>query len=330
MLHKKTGTFNGKEYPQSYYIAELAKEFIGQNKTSGQPWVMSVNFWDPHAHDSDKEDQYHYPEEFESYYADVTIPAAKFSQDDTFDQLPEFLKQSIGHVRWQYRYGTEAIYQKMVKRHYRAIMGVDKGVGMIYQKLEELGMADNTIIIYAGDNGYNINERQLAGKWFGWEEDLRIPLIVYDPRNKKAQGKENTQVALNIDIAPTILELAGVNVPESYQGASLTPILYGNSPADWREEFFFEHMYQPKRVSIPPTVGLRTTEWKYVDFYKNDYQQLYHLISDPEEKNNLANLPEHQVTLKALSDRTNDYIKRYENERTDEVKQRTSFINIRQ
>ncbi|MGJ8691830.1 MAG: sulfatase family protein [Thalassotalea sp.] len=324
-----TGEYKGKTLPQTYHIAALAEEFIEQSKNSGQHWTMSVNFWDPHAHDDDLIEQYHYPAEFEEYYTDITIPPAKFSQDQTFEQLPEFLKTSIGNVRWQYRYGTPEIYQKMVKRHYRAISGVDKAVGMIYQKLEKLGIADNTIIIYAGDNGYNINERQLAGKWFGWEEDLRVPLIVYDPRNKLAHGKENKQMALNIDIAPTILDLAGVTIPESYQGVSLTPLLNGEQPANWRDEFFFEHMYQPKRVSIPPTIGIRTAQWKYVDFYKNDFQQLYNLAADPDEKYNLAQSPEHQSVLKDLSDRTNSYIKRYENQRTDEVKSRKTFINER-
>ncbi|AWB68948.1 acetylglucosamine-6-sulfatase [Saccharobesus litoralis] len=329
LLQAKTVEYKGQELPQTYYIAELAKEFIQQNQGGEKPWVMAVNFWDPHAHDRDQELQYHYPEEFESYYQDITIPPAKFSQDDTFAKLPQFLQESIGHVRWKYRFGTEAIYQKMVKRHYRAISGVDKAIGKIYQELEKQGMADNTVIIYAGDNGYSMNERQLAGKWFGWEEDLRIPLIIYDPRNAKTKGKEHNEIALNIDIAPTILALADVKAPESYQGSSLTPILNGESPDTWRQEFFFEHMYQPKRVSIPPTVGIRTQQWKYVDFYKHDFQQLYDLVNDPEEQHNLAYSAQHQATLKELSQRTDQYIAKYEAQRSEEVKQRKSYINQR-
>ncbi|WP_440877108.1 sulfatase-like hydrolase/transferase [Thalassotalea sp. PLHSN55] len=331
LLQTKTVQYQGKEIPQTYHIAELAKTFIAQPENNEKPWVMAVNFWDPHAHDRDQEDQYHYPAEFEHYYEDVTIPDAKFSKDSTFDQLPQFLKESIGHVRWTYRYGTDAIYQKMVKRHYRAISGVDKAIGMIYAELEKQGVADNTVIIYAGDNGYNINERQLAGKWFGWEEDLRIPLIIYDPRNKSAQGIEKTEMALNIDIAPTILALAGVEAPKSYQGESLTALLNNDKDTTmpWRQEFFFEHMYQPKRVSIPPTVGLRTNKWKYVDFYKNDFQQLYNLESDPEEQHNLAQHPDYQTVLADLSARTDAYIKQYEDLRSAEVEQRPSFVNVR-
>ncbi|WP_246036965.1 sulfatase-like hydrolase/transferase [Thalassotalea litorea] len=331
LLQTRTVEYQGEEIPQTYHIAELAKAFIAQPENDNTPWVMAVNFWDPHAHDSDQENQYHYPEEFEQYYQHVTIPDAKFSRDTTFAELPQFLQESIGHVRWQYRYGSDELYQKMVKRHYRAISGVDKAVGMIYAELEKQGIADDTVIIYAGDNGYNINERQLAGKWFGWEEDLRIPLIIYDPRNKAAQGQEKSEMALNIDIAPTILALAGVQAPKSYQGESLVPLLQNDQHASdsWRQEFFFEHMYQPKRVSIPPTVGMRTKQWKYVDFYKHDFQQLYDLTKDPQEAKNLANSPQHQAILKELSERTDVYIQEYERQRTSEVKQRTSFVNQR-
>ncbi|MBU2883528.1 sulfatase [Psychrosphaera sp. B3R10] len=330
LLHEKTGEFKGKNLPQTYYIAELAKDFIEQSKNTNQPWTMSVNFWNPHALDKDKEDQFHYPPEFENYYSDVTIPPAKLSDNEYFEQLPEFLQLSIGRVRWEYRFSNEAMYQKMVKRHYRAISSVDKAVSMLIQKLEETGMADNTIIIYTGDNGYALNERQLAGKWFGWEEDLRVPLIIYDPRNKQDQAKEITKMVLNIDIAPTILSLAGVDAPQTYQGKSLLPMLNDSDEIqDWRTEFMFEHMYQPKRVFIPPVVGVRTEDWKYFDFHKQNHERLYDLKNDPDETTNLANDPKYQHVLKTLSEKTDLYIKKYEQARTDEVKQRPSFLNQR-
>jgi arylsulfatase A-like enzyme len=329
LLQSINEEYEGKTIPQTYYIAELAKDFIEASKVSGKPWTMSVNFWNPHAHDRDLVDQYHYPEEFESMYADVTIPPAKFSDDATFNALPDFLKESIGRERWHWRYDTPEKYQKMVKRYYRAISAVDKAVGMIYSKLEETGMADNTVIIYMGDNGYNLNERQLAGKWFGWEEDLRIPLIVYDPRNKASHGQEVDKMALNLDIASTIVDLAGVEIPASYQGKSLTPLLSNPDAANWRTEFFFEHMYQPKRTSIPPTVGIRTERWKYVDFFKHDFQQLFDLKNDPEEEINLIDSKDHQDTVATLSNKVDEYIEIYEQQRSTEVKQRESFINVR-
>lgn len=329
LLQAKTEEYKGQTLPQTYYIAELANEFIQQSKQSDKPWTMALNFWNPHAHDIDQEDQYHYPEEFESMYDDVTIPAAKFSDDASFEALPEFLKRSIGRVRWEYRYSSPEMYQKMVKRYYRAISSVDKAIGMVYQTLEEAGIADNTVVIYMSDNGYNVNERQLAGKWFGWEEDLRIPLIVYDPRNKASHGTYIDEMVLNIDITPTILDLAGLQAPASYQGKSIVPLVEQQTDSTWRDEFFFEHMYQPKRVFIPPTVGVRTERWKYVDFYKNDYQQLYDLQDDPQEENNLIDSPSHRQIVNELSGKVDYYIEKYEKQRSAEVKQRDSFINVR-
>ena len=329
ILHERFEQYEGKQIPQTYYIAELAKKFIKQPENTQKPWVLAVNFWDPHALDKDTENQFHYPEEFESYYEDVTIPAAKLSSNSDFEQLPEFLKTSAARERWQYRFSNDELYQKMTKRHYRSISGLDKAVGMIIEQLKASGMAENTIIVYTGDNGFAINERQLAGKWFGWEEDLRVPLIIFDPRNKRSSTKEVTQIALNIDLAPTFLSMAGVAIPTSYQGRSLLPLL-GNEPVnEWREDFLFEHMYQPKHTFIPPMVGVREVDYKYVDFYKHGYEQLYDLRNDPEEITNLAASSEHAAILKRMREKTARYINEYEQQRSEEVKQRGSFLNQR-
>ncbi|OUS71083.1 acetylglucosamine-6-sulfatase [Pseudoalteromonas sp. A601] len=330
LLHSKTNTYRGDDIPQTHYIAQRAKDFIERAQDSTKPWVLNVNFWNPHALDSDKQDQYHYPAKFENLYSDITIPPAKLSDDATFAALPEFLQKSIGRVRWEYRYANDAMYQKMIKRHYRAITAVDEGVGQIIAQLEKQGMLQNTIVIYTGDNGYSLNERQLAGKWFGWEEDLRVPLIIYDPRNTKQKGVSIDKTVLNIDIAPTILDYADVEIPKAYQGDSLVGLVEGEEMPSWREEFLFEHMYQPKRVSIPPMVGLRTNTWKFVDFYKNDHLQLYNLKEDPLEKFNLAQLPEYKSKVDELRKRTADYISKYENERSEEVSSRASFLNSRE
>lgn len=329
LLQARTEIYEGQNLPQTYYIAELANDFIEQSAQNDKPWTMSVNFWNPHAHDFDTQDQFHYPEEFEDMYEDIVIPAARLSDDEVFDALPEFLKNSVARDRWRFRFATPQMYQKMVKRYYRAISSVDKAVGMIYDKLKAVGQADNTVIIYMGDNGFTLNERQLAGKWFGWDEALRVPLIIYDPREKSTAGNEVNEIALNIDIPSTILGLAGTEIPVNYQGENLLPLLYQIPDTEWRAEFFFEHMYQPSRVYIPPTVGVRTKKWKYVDFYKNDYEQLYDLANDPGEEFNLINEPEYRDIARKLSVKVDDYISLFESQRSEEVKSRESFINVR-
>ncbi len=325
LLQSKTNRWNDKDIPQTYYIQNLANEFIRDASNTNKPWVLAVNFWNPHAHDTDKADQFHYPPEFEEYYQDVDVPDAKNATKHDFEELPEFLKGSMARVRWEYRFADPKMYQRIIKRHYRAISSVDKAVGAISAQLEKLGVDDNTIIIYTGDNGYSLNERQLAGKWFGWEEDLRVPLIIKDPRQKTR--RKITEMALNIDIAPTILDLAGVSKPSSYQGQSLVPLIGADPDDNWRTEFFFEHMYQPKRASIPPMFGVRTEHWKLVNFYKNDYLQLYDLTKDPLERNNLAYLPKYKYLTDALNKRALQYVNDYENARTSEVKSREHYLN---
>ena len=327
LLQSRTEQYKGEELPQTYYISQLANDFIEQAASSDKPWTMSVNFWNPHAFDFDQEEQFHYPPEFDNFYENTPIPAAKLSDDASFETLPQFLKDSIARQRWEYRFGNEDLYQKMVKRHYRAISSVDKAVGKIIKKLEATGEADNTIIIYTGDNGFFLNERQLAGKWYGWEESLRVPLIIYDPRRSSASTTEVQNMALNIDIAPTILALAGADIPASYQGKSLLPLFTGSDISNWRDEFFFEHMYQPKRALIPPMAGVRTEKWKYVEFYKHDHVQLYDLENDPYEKTNLATKQSYAKVINSLKEKTASYAKKYEEARSDEVKSRANFKN---
>lgn len=323
LLQATHNEYNGKKIPQSYYIAELAKDFIAQSQKddASKPWVMSVNFWDPHAHDVDTKDQFHYPEELESLYSDITIPPARLSDDSYFQELPDFLKASLGRIRWEFRFGDEQTYQKMVKRHYRAVTGVDKAVGMIHKQLVDLGIDDNTIIIYTGDNGFSLNERQLAGKWYGWEEDLRVPLIIYDPRNKASHGKETQSTALNLDLAPTMLDFAGVASPSQYQGKSLLPLLGTTGVDGWRDEFFFEHMYTAEG-RIPPMEGVRSVKWKYVRYPQHgNYEQLYDLTNDAGELVNLAKKEAHQKTLAEYRARTDEYVKQYTALRSAEARE---------
>jgi len=159
-----------------------------------------------------------------------------------------------------------------------------------------------------GDNGFYLGEYGLAGKWFPHEESIRVPLVVYDPRaSKKLRGRVLGQVALNVDIAPTILESAGIKVPEQMQGRSLVPLLKGKKPK-WRTEFFYEHPFEHK--TIAKTVAVRTQDYKYARYVDYDYEELYDLKLDPDESINLAKDEKYQKTLKSLRKRCNDLAKK--------------------
>lgn len=288
----------GKTVHLNDLMSDQALEFLGQTPKD-RPFCLAVSFKAPHVQDGDPR-QFLYEPRLESLYQDVTIPPAPLSDPAFFDALPEFLKTSEGRVRWQLRFATPEMYQRSVKGYYRLISGVDDIVGRIVEKLQKTGVADNTIIVFTGDNGFYLGEHGLAGKWFAHEESIRVPLVVYDPRLPASQrGKRSEAMVLNIDLAPTLLAMAGLNAPASMQGQSLLPLVRGEKP-EWRTEFFYEHLF--RHPKIPCSEGVRDQRYKYVRYVdaKPPYEELYDLRTDPNEALNLAGAPDHAATLQRM------------------------------
>jgi arylsulfatase A-like enzyme len=147
----------------------------------------------------------------------------------------------------------------------------------------------------------------MADKWFMYEEDIRVPLIVYDLRMNGGprRGRKVEAMVLNVDIAPTLLDLAGVAIPSTVQGRSLLPLLHhAKAPADWRTEFFYEHHYSGA-ASIPGSEGVRTETMKYIRWTDPTpvVEELYDLKADPLEEHNLVADPRHLSELKAMRER---------------------------
>ena len=164
------------------------------------------------------------------------------------------------------------------------------------EALKKHGMAENTVIIFTSDHGFYLGERGLAGKWFAHEESIRIPLVIHDPRDQGPRKQPLDELALNIDMAPTILSYAGIPAPEEMQGRTLSPLLSGSSEG-WRRDFFYEHHFIPNR--IPESEAVRGQRWKYIHWLapKPGVEELYDLQSDPMERTNLAESPSHHKKL---------------------------------
>jgi arylsulfatase A-like enzyme len=250
---------------------------------------LSVSFWAPHAVDESKE-QYFWPEWCDTLYQNAVIPVPRTSTPEVFNSHPDFIRNSFSRERWYWRFDTPEKFQEMVKGYYRMISGVDAVVGRIRQKLKERGMADNTIIIFMGDNGYFLSDRQLADKWLMYEQSLRVPMIIYDPRvPEKNRGKAPMTPGLNIDIDPTILDFAGINIPPSAQGQSLLPLVNGAAVAP-REYILFEHLWD--FVSIPQSECVRSEGYKLIRYPQHPgFDEFYDLKRDPDEVRNLINDP---------------------------------------
>jgi arylsulfatase A-like enzyme len=173
----------------------------------------------------------------------------------------------------------------MVKGYYRMISGVDMALGRLLDELKLLDRHKDTIIIFMGDNGYFLGERGFAGKWTMHDLSIRVPLIIHDPKLASARkGTVDSSLVLNIDIAPTILDMAGLSIPQGIQGRSLVPILNG-SIANPRKEILTEHLWD--HPEIPQTEAVRTQQWKYIRYPQHlEFEELYDLRCDPIEKNN--------------------------------------------
>ena len=148
----------------------------------------------------------------------------------------------------------------------------------------------------------------MADKWYMYEEDIRVPCIIFDPALLESRrGKRVDTMALNVDFAPTMLAMAGLTPPESIQGRSLVPVMKGQTPTDWRSEFFYEHHSVANR--IPPSEGVRTERWKLIRWTNEEpvLEELYDLKNDPLEEHNLAADPTHASTLAELRQKWRQY-----------------------
>ncbi len=291
---------NGNYKHYTRICSENAREFL-QGCAGDQPFCLSVSFKAPHVQDGDPR-QFIYDPAYKDLYNDVEIPLPKTADDRYFyGAFPEFFTENNeARRRWQIRFSTPEKYQESVKGYYRLIYGVDVVIGEIREELEWLGLADNTIIFLMGDNGFYLGEHGLAGKWYGHEESIRVPLVIYDPRlPAKLKGQKRTEFALNVDIAPTLLDMAGAAIPEPMQGKSLQPLVWGKSPA-WRDEFFYEHCFQFS--AIPKSEGVVTKRYKYLRYIDSEpmFEELYDLKTDPHEEHNLAQDPNYQNLLEDM------------------------------
>jgi arylsulfatase A-like enzyme len=273
-----------------------ALEFLAGSAAS-QPFCLSVSFNAVHARDGQSREYEPDPRD-EALYADVTIPLPALATDEAFRRLPESVQKSEGRRRWARRFDTPERAQTILRDYYRLITGVDREVGRLIAELEKHGLAQNTVIVFTADNGYALGDRGMADKWFMYEEDIRVAGFIHDPR--QPQGRRVSAMALNVDFAPTMLELAGAAIPPTMQGRSLAPLLRGETPADWRTEFFYEHHSVADR--IPKTEGIRTERWKYIRWIAEEpvKEELYDLAADPLEERNLAGDTRHAATLQEL------------------------------
>lgn len=283
------------------WVEEHIMEFLN-NTAQDKPFCLSVSFKSPHCQGADPR-QFIYNERNKDLYSDVTIPEIESNKTEIWEQFPEFFKENNeARIRWGWRFSNPSLYQEMIKSYYRVVNGIDDVIGAVRQKLKEMGIDENTIIIFTSDNGYYFGEHGMAGKWYGHEPSIRIPMIIYIPEMEDIAGTVNNNMVLNIDLAPTMLSLAGINVPSVMQGIDLNKIIKsGDNKSDWRKTFYYEHTIT-QFPTIPVSQGLRTQRYKYIIYPDSEplYEELYDLEKDKDELNNLVLNPNEKRLLEQI------------------------------
>ena len=180
-------------------------------------------------------------------------------------------------------------YQRYMHDYLRVIHSVDRNVGRVINYLRDHGMLDNTMIVYTSDQGFYMGEHGWFDKRFMYEESFRTPLVIYFPGGKLGDIKQMVQ---NIDYAPTILEAAGVDIPNDIQGKSMLPLLKGEKPRDWRKSLYYHYYEYPAEHSVCKHYGVRTKRYSLIHFYDDiDSWELYDLKRDPQQMHNIYGMP---------------------------------------
>ncbi|MCA9132825.1 MAG: sulfatase [Planctomycetales bacterium] len=294
-------------------VVDGGMEFL-QSQPADQPFALNLWFNAGHAEDGDRRPgvgHYPWPQAVDGLYDDLQMPPPRLSAAEIYESQPNFLKESLNRERFFWRWDTPEKYQLNMRAYLRMLSGIDGAMRRLLNELERLGMADNTIIVYSADNGYYMGDRGFAGKWSHYDQSLRVPLIIYDPRQPQHnRGRVLQSYALNLDLPCTFLQWAGVTIPDTYQGRSLVPLLDGAEPEDWRTETFHEH------VTLRPNLsweGLRNKRFKYARYFDQQpaYEFLFDLQRDPDELHNVAGQAAYASDLQELRERLTRTVDEY-------------------
>lgn len=280
-------------------LADRAIEFL-RSQPDDQPFSLSIGFKSPHGGQVDPGTK--------NLYAEMDVPLSPTFSKEAFASQPNFIQRSRSAGRKRVRILREdpTGFADIIRTRYQLISGVDAAVGRILAALEELGRASDTVVILTSDHGQMLGDHGLFGKWLMYESSIRVPLIVRDPRtSSELRGRRRDEMVLNIDVAPTLLGLAGLAIPAGMQGRDLGPLLAGESEP-WREEWYYEHTFTPASSrQIAASEGVRTASWKYIRYPKENpiFEQLFDLAADPEESVNLVGLEQYGERLTKMRSR---------------------------
>ncbi|TAH00549.1 MAG: DUF4976 domain-containing protein [Sphingobacteriales bacterium] len=311
VYYNPTLNINGQQvsYKDSTYISDLLTEHaIGwlQKRDASKPFFLYLSHKAVHAPMQPakrhlgiyKNQPYKVPA---TYYQTVADDYKKLN-------WPEWVKQQ--RYSWHgvdYMYHTHQPIEELVQNYCETLMGVDESVGAVLNYLKQQGLDKNTLIIYMGDNGFSFGEHGLIDKRHFYEESVKVPFLVYCPELFKG-GQTIQKMVQNIDVAPTILSVAGLQQPADMPGKSFLPLLKADS-IQWRNKIFYEYYWEYDFPMTPTVFGVRSDQFKYIRYYGIwDTNELYDLVNDPNETTNLINQPAYAGVVKQMATDLYDWL----------------------
>ena len=238
----------------------------------------------------------------------LEYPGSMANTEENYRGKPQWVKDQRNS--WHgvdYMYHGQMDFDTFYRRYCETLLGIDESIGSILDYLKDSGLAESTLILYMGDNGFCFGEHGLIDKRHMYEESMRVPLLAYCPDLIKP-GTRVSKMVQNIDIAATILEAAGLQAPAHMDGRSFLPLLQGKE-VPWRDAVYYEYYWERNFPQTPTVHGIRTDRYKYMHYHGVwDTDELYDLHNDPEEMQNLINSPEHKEIVKELNERVFDWL----------------------
>jgi arylsulfatase A-like enzyme len=314
-------------------ITDLCLDWLNARDTN-RPFMLMYHHkaphraWEPdekHAHMYENEDIPE-PETLWDDYSNRSSAAAAakmrvdrdMNEKDLKGSAPEGLSAE-DKKRWN--------YQKYIKDYLRCVASIDDNVGRMLDYLEEEGLAENTIVVYTSDQGFFLGDHGWYDKRFMYEESLRMPFIIRYPKEINP-GSVNKDMLLNVDFAPTFLDYAGIDIPESFQGSSCRPLLNGETPDGWQTSIYYRYWMHLAHHHVYAHYGVRTHRHKLIYYYADGLNQegsiddtkepeweLFDLEKDPYELNSVYDNPEYANIVTELKDELHRLQDQVEDER---------------
>lgn len=285
---------NGKHVPQKGYITDELTDYtldwLAKERDRTKPFFVYLSHKAVHANFSP-------PERYKDLYSDavIPVPASQADTEENYRGKPMWVRNQRNS--WHgvdFPYHSNLNVQEYKRQYHRALTAVDDSIGEIDLWLKENGLADNTVVILMGDNGFMFGEHGLIDKRNAYEESMRVPMLAYIP-GLDNPGLVVEEIVAGIDIGPTILDIAGVELmPEQFEGQSMLPLALGKTVDSWRDDLLYEYYWEFNYPMTPTTFALRTESYKLIQYHGIwDTEELYDIRNDPREMINLIDDPDY-------------------------------------